>query len=83
SRGNVGFTSSGKVVYPCASLGVVYDKGSHSQTLFKNHTRQISSLAVSPCGTLVATGQEEEEGGSAQSRVMIWDPCTGEVSLLP
>ncbi|CAM9399079.1 unnamed protein product [Ascophyllum nodosum] len=79
ARNNLGFSSSDKIVLPCASVGVVFDKTSHSQVIFDSHSGRILSLAVSICGRFVATGQE----GSIAS-TMIWDPSTGhEICALP
>lgn len=52
-------------------------KASHSQVLFAGHSGRVASLAVSPCGRFVATGQE---GKSASA--IVWDPATGHVSLV-
>ncbi|CAM9415834.1 unnamed protein product, partial [Ectocarpus fasciculatus] len=72
ARNNLGFSNSDRVILPCASVGVVYDKASHSQVLFAGHCGRVSSLAVSPCGRFVATGQEGKNASA-----MIWDPATG------
>lgn len=50
-------------------------KASHSQVLFTGHCGRLVSLAVSPCGCFVATGQE-----GRNASVIIWDPATGHVS---
>ena len=49
-------------------------KASHSQVLFASHSGRVASLAVSPCGRFVATGQE----GKTASAI-VWDPATGHV----
>ncbi|CAM9829686.1 unnamed protein product, partial [Hapterophycus canaliculatus] len=78
-RNNLGFSNSDRVVLPCASVGVVYDKASHSQVLFTCHSGRIVSLAVSPCGRFVATGQEGKNASA-----MVWDPATGhQICALP
>ncbi|CAM9609602.1 unnamed protein product [Scytosiphon promiscuus] len=79
ARNNLGFSNSDRVVLPCASVGVVYDKASHSQVLFACHHGRIASLAVSPCRRFVATGQEGKNASA-----MVWDPATGhKICALP
>ncbi|CAN0041024.1 unnamed protein product, partial [Laminaria digitata] len=73
ARNNLGFSNSDKVILPCGSVGVVYDKVSHSQVLFTGHCGRVVSLAVSPCGRFVVTGQE---GRTASA--IVWDSATGQ-----
>lgn len=68
---NVHHTASGELVYPAGALVVVYDKQSHSQQFYTEHTDDILSCTVNPAGTMVATG---EVGRSAA--IHIWDPAT-------
>ena len=54
-RGNVAYSSEGKVVYHTASLGVILN-GS-TQRFHQGHTDDIVSFAMDPKGRFVATGQ--------------------------
>jgi hypothetical protein len=67
-RGNARYSSTGEVVYPAASLGLVLDKTAvaermvRSQKMMANHSSQITALTT--CGDLCATG--------ADASVLVW-----------
>lgn len=57
-RNSLRYLASGEVVYSVAGVGVVLDRDEHSQRFFVGeHTDDITALAVSADGTLVATGE--------------------------
>eukprot|EP00466_Bigelowiella_natans_P010753 jgi/Bigna1/137552/aug1.40_g12260 len=58
SRSNVVLNSAGEVVYPCASLIVVYDPKEHSQRILRGHTSDVRCLAQNPADCdIIASGQ--------------------------
>jgi microtubule-associated protein-like 6 len=70
-RNNVRYTASGKIVYPAASLTVVYDKAEKLQKFNLDHTDTVLAMAVHPTGKLIATG----EAGRVP-KVVVWDADT-------
>lgn len=78
-RNNAVYTKTKHVVLHTGSLGVRYDRRSHSQTFYRNHTRPIVSLAATSDGSFVATGEMCSENlQQEQPRIHIWEPssCT-------
>lgn len=82
-RQNLYFTASGKVVYCVASLGVILDPSSNTQSFFaggqstktntkRYHDNDIVCLSVSPDRKFAATGQV-----GARPVINIWDIDTG------
>lgn len=57
------------LVYPAASLGVVYDMQKKSQTFYQGHSNEIVCLTIHPSGQLVATGDVAAE-------IHIWNALT-------
>lgn len=45
-RGSVQYIHTGEIVYPAASVGVVYTQGKHAQRFNLSHTDEIISMAV-------------------------------------
>lgn len=74
-RNSLRYTASGEIVYSSAALALVYSEADHAQRLFAGHHRDdIISLAVSPCGRFVATGER-----GRRPAVFVWDAETQEV----
>jgi len=75
NHNNVRYTSNANIVYPAASLGVVYRKPSlgqrPSQEYHMEHHGHIISLAITPDLTKVATG-----GLQVEPFVVVWDAAT-------
>lgn len=57
TRGNLKFSSEGKVVFTTAGLAVVQDKQSGQQAFFNQHKEDIVSMAMHKDGDIFATGQ--------------------------
>lgn len=54
SRNNLHYSSKGKIVYPTAALGVVFDTESGKQDFIFAHNNDVTCLDV--VGDLVASG---------------------------
>ncbi|CAN0063286.1 unnamed protein product [Pylaiella littoralis] len=80
TRGSLAYNNLGGLVYPTASIGVVYSRRTHSQRYFRGHDgRQITSLRVSSNGRFVASGE-----AGARPTVRVWDAATSvELCSLP
>lgn len=57
SRNNIAYNSEGHVIYPAATVVIIYDKKLHAQKFFRGHTDNVISIALHPDETIVATGQ--------------------------
>jgi WD40 repeat protein len=84
-RQNLYFTSTGKVVYNIAALGIILDPATNTQKFFgggstgktvsaDKHNDDIICLSISPDRKYVATGQV-----GATPSVYIWDAETGKL----
>lgn len=79
TRGNLKYTSGGKIVYTTAALGVVQDKAPRKtdkivvQDFFDLHQDDIVALAIHPNRTIVATGQMAAQGKAKMVDVFVWD----------
>eukprot|EP00741_Cyanophora_paradoxa_P020673 tig00021289_g19954.t1 len=60
--------NASEIVYHAAALGIVYDKGTHTQKFFQGHDNNILSLALHPDGHTIATGQV-----GRKAPINIWD----------
>ncbi len=78
SKNNVRFTSSGKIVYPAASLAVVVDPDTKAQRFFNQHTEDVVSLAIHPNRQIVATGQSSSQPNKSPF-IHVWNSETMEV----
>ncbi|CAM9099953.1 unnamed protein product [Discosporangium mesarthrocarpum] len=80
TRGALGYNRQGGLVYPSATLGVVYDRRRHSQNYFHGHKdKHITALSVSANGRFVVSGET-----GRHPRVRVWDATTCvELCLLP
>ena len=56
-RNNLFYTQAGEVVFHVAAAGVVYNRDTHSQRFFLEHTDDILCLCIHPIKDIVATGQ--------------------------
>jgi microtubule-associated protein-like 6 len=83
TRGNLKYTSDGKIVYTTAALGVVQDKAATYNTaktekivvqdFFDLHQDDIVALAIHPNRNIVATGQMAAQGKAKMVDVFVWD----------
>jgi len=79
TRNNLRYSDDGDIVYSSAGVGISYDKATHTQKHYVGHDDDIVSLAVSPDGAFVATGQMGK-----RPLVHVWDAGTcAEVCVLP
>lgn len=67
-RSDPGFIDPAVAVYASASVGVIHDLSTNRQQLFTTHKHEITCIALSHCGTYVATGSS----GSKESSVHVW-----------
>ncbi|XXQ32034.1 WD domain, G-beta repeat [Plasmodiophora brassicae] len=66
------------ILYTVASVAALQCRTTRRQTIFQGHTDEVSCLAVSPDGDLVATGQFDTTAAeSQQALVIVWDLRTG------
>ena len=70
-RSNVAFSAHGAVVYPVASVVVVFDTATRTQRFFRAHSDNVTALAMDPTGTLVASGQL-----GVDACIHVWDVTT-------
>ncbi|XP_072031189.1 echinoderm microtubule-associated protein-like 6 isoform X3 [Amphiura filiformis] len=56
-RNNLFYTQSGEVVYHVAAVGVLYNRETHSQRFYLEHSDDILCLCIHPLKDIVATGQ--------------------------
>ncbi|XP_078612841.1 echinoderm microtubule-associated protein-like 6 [Branchiostoma floridae x Branchiostoma japonicum] len=56
-RNNLHYTRAGEVVYHVAAVGIVYERDSHSQRFYLQHTDDILCLSKHPADDIFATGQ--------------------------
>ena len=59
------------VVYPLGHNVVVKNISANCQAFLQGHNGDVTCLAVSHDGTMLATGQQSEEG--ARADVLVWD----------
>eukprot|EP00941_MAST-03F_sp_MAST-3F-sp1_P000793 g793.t1 len=69
-RSNLYYTKEGHVVYPAGQVGVVLNTDGWKQQFMAEHVDDISSLAISPNGKVVATANF-----SKSPSIIVW-PCT-------
>jgi len=70
-RNAVHYLSSGEIVYPAASVVVLFDRTSHQQRFFTKHNAEVLAIAISHDGRTVASAQ-----GGAAPYICIWDSDT-------
>ncbi|CAM9178110.1 unnamed protein product, partial [Ectocarpus sp. 13 AM-2016] len=80
ARGSLAYNRVGGLVYPAATIGVVYSRKTHSQRYFRGHDgKQITFLRVSPNQRFVASGE-----AGIRPTVRVWDAATSvELCTLP
>lgn len=59
------------MIFPLGSTVVIKDTVKNTQAFLQGHTDSVSTLALSPDGTLLASGQETSMGYKAS--IMLWD----------
>ncbi|GLE04678.1 hypothetical protein PINS_up013657 [Pythium insidiosum] len=76
-RNNAVYAKTKHVVFHTASLGVRYDRRTHSQLFYRGHTRPIVSLAASRGGSFIATGEIcREHLLHERPRIHVWEPTS-------
>ncbi len=70
-RNNLFYTQAGEVVYHVAATGIVYNRDTHSQRFYLEHTDDILCLCVHPLRDIIATGQVGRD-----PTIHIWDAAT-------
>ncbi|XP_074647902.1 echinoderm microtubule-associated protein-like 6 [Tubulanus polymorphus] len=77
-RNNLFYTQSGEIVYHVAAAGIIYNKETHTQRFYTQHTDDILCLCLHPLKDIVATGQVGRD-----PTIHIWDISTlNSVSIL-
>ena len=61
------------MIFPLGSTVVIKDTVKNTQAFLQGHTDSVSTLALSPDGTLLASGQETSMGYKVSQRR---GPCT-------
>ena len=56
-RNNLFYTQAGEVVFHVAATGIVYNRDTHSQRFYLEHTDDILCLCIHPLKDIIATGQ--------------------------
>ena len=78
-RNNIFYNANLEIVYPVATIGVIYQKNTHSQKFFRGHDAEIISMAIDPTLRYVASGQRGNK-----PVVKLWSATTGiEICSLP
>lgn len=62
------YTGQGEIVYPAASVGVVYNNVHKTQRFHVQHTKEIISIALHPSGKFVATGS-----AGKKPQIIVWN----------
>lgn len=76
-RNNAVYAKTKHVVYHAGCVGVHYDRRTHSQKFYREHTRPIVCLAASRDGTFVATGEICGENlQQERPRIHVWEPTS-------
>ncbi len=72
-RNNLRYSSSGKIVYHVACVGIVFDSTTHTQQWYRGHgTNAISCLDTTLDGRFAATGED-----ALHPTIHVWDACSG------
>jgi WD40 repeat protein len=77
TRGAVQYDGEGRIIYPAATLGVVFDKAKsaeqqEAQRYFMGHTDEITALDVHQSLGVAASGTK----GCGNITVLVWDTAT-------
>ncbi|KAH9120424.1 hypothetical protein LEN26_011110 [Aphanomyces euteiches] len=70
-RNNLRYIQSGDIVYTVSRHAIVYNSRHHEQRYYQGHRNEILSLAVSPLGDKVATGDVGPD-----CAIHVWHPVT-------
>ncbi|EQC40263.1 hypothetical protein SDRG_02167 [Saprolegnia diclina VS20] len=80
------YSKAKRIVNASGRVGISYDRKRHSQAFYTSHASPIISMAMSPDGLVVATGEEIMTVTTALElpRIHVWDPtaCTP-IAVLP
>jgi WD40 repeat protein len=68
TRASVRLSAGGSLIYPCSRFVCVYDKKRNQQSYFEEHSAEISCVATSRDGALVASAER-----TARPNIYIWD----------
>lgn len=71
-RNDPDYIDSSVILYAAGSTGVVHDLSTNTQAHFRGHEHEVTCIALSHCGTLVATGCN----GASKSVVHVWPSTT-------
>eukprot|EP01041_Mallomonas_annulata_P001147 gene1147-2216_t len=71
TRGSVRYNTSGDLVFPSSRYVCVYNKKSNCQTIYSQHTAEISCVCVTRDGSLVASVEKTK-----RPVIHIWDSST-------
>jgi microtubule-associated protein-like 6 len=72
SKENLRYNAKGEIIYHTAAVGIIYEKKYHLQKFHFGHSDDISCLAISNNGELIATGEKGK-----RPCIRIWDAHTG------
>jgi WD40 repeat protein/Ca2+-binding EF-hand superfamily protein len=79
ARNNAFYNPYGEICYSSAGVGIIHNNAATTQKFYQGHTGDIISLAISPDGAFVASGQV-----GAAPLVHVWDAATGaQICVLP
>ena len=79
TRGSVRYTNEGEIVLPVSKYAVVFNKKGNKQRFYMGHNNEMSCVAVSRDGILVASAERTD-----RPSIHIWDSGTCEpVKILP
>ena len=83
-RGCCRYTVDGDIVYPAASVGVLFNKAKHRQRFFMDHRQEIVLWQCIPRGILWPLGKSSrpgnngvgcsENGENCQNKIFVWGP---------
>ncbi|XP_022246683.1 echinoderm microtubule-associated protein-like CG42247 [Limulus polyphemus] len=70
--GNLHVLPSRELLYPVATVAVIYDRQNNRQRHFTNHTEDIQCITVHNEYEIIATGQGAGPTNASQAHVLIW-----------
>ncbi|XP_076315888.1 echinoderm microtubule-associated protein-like CG42247 [Tachypleus tridentatus] len=71
-NGNLHVLPSGELLYPVATVAVIYNKLNNQQRHYTDHTEDIQCITVHRGQEIVATGQGAGPTNASQAHVRIW-----------
>ncbi len=79
TRQSVKFNKVGDILYPASKYVCVYNKKTNTQIYYRGHSAEISCIAVSEDGLIVASAER-----CNRPAIRIWDSSTcGDIATLP